>query len=336
MMLDPSDAATELHRRRDSWSRYWQTGPLHSLGGSFRGNYEGGIRDFWVRMLAPMGPGHRVLDVGTGNGPIPALACELGNGQPPLVDAIDYADIAPGWIASAPEACRRSIRFHPHTSVEALPFPDAHFDLVTSQYALEYADLDRALAQISRVMKAGGQLGLVAHHAQSRLVDVAREEVRLSEWLLAPGALFDTAAGLYPYIAALAAGERDRVAADPAAAAARNDFNSAQRRLAQIAEHCAYPDILLEARTFVAQRINALLLGTSGLQATQAAHDEFTGLLCGAMLRQRELCDSALDADGIAHWRARLGDFGLAAEVAVVHHREHLMGWQLNATKAGG
>lgn len=334
-MTPRAPEATDPHRRRVIWSRYWQAGRLHSLDGSFRGNYEGGIRDFWVRMLAPMDSAHRMLDIGTGNGPIPALACELGNGQPPVVDAIDYAAIAPTWLAAAPEACQRSIRFHSHTNVEELPFPDDHFDLVTSQYALEYVNLDRALAQISRVMKTGGRLGMVTHHAQSRLVEVARDEVRLSDWLLAPGSLLDASAALYPHLAAVAAGERDRVATDTSAATARKDFNSAQKQLAQAAENCAFPDILLEARTFVAQRVDAILRGTASLQATQAAHDEFTESLRCAQLRQRELCACALDAAAVARWQARMGDFGLVVEAAPVYHGEYLMGWQLASKQAG-
>ena len=45
---------------------------------------------------------------------------------------------------------------------EALPFPDAHFDLVTSrQSAHHYEDLERALAEIVRVLRAGGRLVVV-------------------------------------------------------------------------------------------------------------------------------------------------------------------------------
>lgn len=45
---------------------------------------------------------------------------------------------------------------------EALPFPDAHFELVTSrQSAHHYEDLDRALAEVTRVLKPGGRLVVV-------------------------------------------------------------------------------------------------------------------------------------------------------------------------------
>lgn len=46
--------------------------------------------------------------------------------------------------------------------VEALPFPDASFDLVTSRYsAHHYAHPERAVAEIARVLRPGGALLLV-------------------------------------------------------------------------------------------------------------------------------------------------------------------------------
>ncbi len=45
---------------------------------------------------------------------------------------------------------------------ESLPFPDAQFDLVTSrQSAHHYEDLDRALAEVARVLRPGGRFVVV-------------------------------------------------------------------------------------------------------------------------------------------------------------------------------
>ena len=45
---------------------------------------------------------------------------------------------------------------------ESLPFPDAHFDLVTSrQSAHHYEDLERALGEVARVLEPGGRFVVV-------------------------------------------------------------------------------------------------------------------------------------------------------------------------------
>lgn len=65
---------------------------------------------------------------------------------------------------------------------EALPFAAASFDLVFSRVALPYMDVPRALAEMSRVLRPGGDLWLVVHgwsmwrrrlHAAWRRLDAA-------------------------------------------------------------------------------------------------------------------------------------------------------------------
>lgn len=47
--------------------------------------------------------------------------------------------------------------------VEALPFPDAHFDLVIARVSLMYADFNGGLAEIRRVLKSGGTVWMTLH-----------------------------------------------------------------------------------------------------------------------------------------------------------------------------
>src|SRR3546814_1386493 len=93
----PDHAPDNAHRQA-AWSRYWKQDVLHSLPGSFSGNYAGRIERFWLDSFAALGSGQRMLDIATGNGPIPQLACTHCAGRAagmPRIDAIDLAQVAP-------------------------------------------------------------------------------------------------------------------------------------------------------------------------------------------------------------------------------------------------
>lgn len=99
--------------------------------------------------------GDRILDLGCGNG----WATRTLARSAPGASAIGV-DVAPAMIARAEE--RTSYTIHARYEVarfEALPFQDGVFDKVFSMEALYYAvDLERALAEIFRVLDHGGSV----------------------------------------------------------------------------------------------------------------------------------------------------------------------------------
>lgn len=320
--------------RRQAWSDYWRAGPLHSLAGSFQDNYEGPIRAFWEAALAGLTANDRVLDIGTGNGALPALACALYGAAMPAVDAIDIAAPDPAWLRDAPAACRKRIRLHGDTAAEATGFDDGAFSMVVSQYGIEYSDLARSLPEAARITRPGGRLALVVHHAGSRLREVAATEVAMIDWLLGADGLMAPAGAVLPYMALAARGERARLMADPAAGAARERFNAAMRALEALAGTSPFPDALLDARARVAARIDALLRGAAAAEEAAADHAAHERALLGARLRSEELCVHALDEGGLERLLEGLRQAGFTgAEAAPLHHGEHLVGWAVRATR---
>jgi ubiquinone/menaquinone biosynthesis C-methylase UbiE len=101
---------------------------------------------------ADVGPGRRLLDVGTGPG-VAAAAAQARGAQATGVD------VSPGMI----ELARRSnpgIDFQV-AEVTALPFPDATFDRVICNFAIgHFPDAGAALAECVRVLTPGGTLAL--------------------------------------------------------------------------------------------------------------------------------------------------------------------------------
>jgi SAM-dependent methyltransferase len=134
----------------EHWENYYRGGALASCPTSAAGDYDRELRDVWVRLFTDLPDGARAFDVGTGNGA--------------------------GRLAG--------IRFHPGVATERLPFNSGYFDVATGQYALEYADMARALAEIHRVLKPGGRALFVLHHAESAIARNARESLSHAQLVL--------------------------------------------------------------------------------------------------------------------------------------------------------
>jgi len=317
--------------RRDSWSRYWAGGALHSCATSFDGNYDDAIGEFWRAVGATLTGSERVLDVATGNGALPRFLVDtLGSaGRLPEVDAVDLADIAPTWVQQLPPAQADRLRFHPRVAVESLPFADAHFDLVISQYGLEYSELDRSVDELLRVMQPGAKVALVLHHLDSLPVRLGRAEVVEIDWLLQAGGLLQKAKRLLPYLARLAtpAGMAS-VQRDPEAAKARGYYNEALRELQGRAGSTDASDVLFETQAAVGELMQRV--AGSGAAAAQAQLDGVRDGLRLGRLRQAELAAHALDAAAVERLGHRFAVRDrLRWEIGELRVRGELFGWSL-------
>ncbi len=100
--------------------------------------------------------GQKVLDVAAGNGNVSLAAARRWCD----VVATDYV---PALLERAREraaADRLDIAFR-EADAEALPFPDGSFDVVVSTFGVMFTpDQDRAAAEMVRVCKRGGKIGL--------------------------------------------------------------------------------------------------------------------------------------------------------------------------------
>ncbi len=317
--------------RRDSWSRYWAGGALHSCATSFAGNYDDAIGTFWRGVCSPLRGSERVLDVATGNGALPRLLIDAlaAAARLPAIDAVDLADIDPVWARELTPEIAQRVHFHPRVAVESLPFADASFDLVISQYGLEYSDLARSVGEVARVLKPGGVVALVLHHRESLPVRNGRFEVAHIDWLQASGGLIDRARRLLPYLARLATPTgMASVQRDPQASKARIQLNEAMRALDSRARTESVPDLLLEIQA----QVGELLGGTAGIgeRAARARLQAIVDGLAQARLRQAELVEHALDRAGIERLAAGLSGCAMVkADIGELRVREEIFGWSL-------
>ena len=123
-------------------------------------------------ILPPIGPEHRrVLDVG------------CGAGQTLIASRLPAATLAVGVDPSLPAVTLgRSLDARLRLvcgAGESLPFASDHFVFVYSRVALPYMRIDRALAEMSRVIRPGGTLWLTLHPWSRVLQDMLAEARRL-------------------------------------------------------------------------------------------------------------------------------------------------------------
>ena len=163
------------------WARYWSSGYPTSLPNQYPNGYTGFIRDLWESIFDEMPDHGRLLDVGTGGGAVARLAFEhfKAHGIRGEIHAIDCVNIEP------PPAFRRSsmMHFHPSTSVESTGFQTGYFDLVTSQFAIEYTDTRLSMAEMSRILKNNAEAVFLLHSDDSAIVDTAKRELGLIKLL---------------------------------------------------------------------------------------------------------------------------------------------------------
>ncbi len=118
---------------------------------------EGADLEAMLASAAP-GGGERLLDLGSGAGHTSLFFA-------PHVSEVHALDLSKAMLEQGRRlAHERSLtNLHWHCGeAESLPFPDMHFDLVTSrQSAHHYEDLDGTLREVARVLKPGGRLVVV-------------------------------------------------------------------------------------------------------------------------------------------------------------------------------
>jgi arsenite methyltransferase len=120
----------------------------------------------------------RVLDVGSGPGMLAAEMAEaVGSGG--AVHGIDVSDsmlAIAQRLESAPDAAPMEFV---QADACALPYEDASFDAVVSTQVYEYvADIERALAEVRRVLRPGGRVFILDTHWDS-LVWHSRDRERM-------------------------------------------------------------------------------------------------------------------------------------------------------------
>lgn len=119
---------------------------------AFMGRYSTALAPNFIAQLG-LEPGQQALDIGCGPGALTApLVAALG------ASAVSACDPSQGFVAEC--AARNPGVDVRHGRAEAIPFPDAHFDLVAAQLVLHFVGNPRdAAGEMRRVVRPGGTVG---------------------------------------------------------------------------------------------------------------------------------------------------------------------------------
>ena len=164
-----------------------------------------GIHRAWKRYFVAtcqVKPGDRVLDLAGGTGDIAALLKDRVGDAGQIV----LGDINAGMLSVGRDRMtdRGNVRGFEYVqcNAEALPFPDASFDLVTIAFGLRnVTDKDAALREMHRVLKVGGQARVLEFSEVT--VDWFKPVYDFHSFKVLPklGQLFAQDAGSYQYLA---------------------------------------------------------------------------------------------------------------------------------------
>lgn len=191
-VLDRRVAGDEKFR---IWDSYWRDSRLYSAGVDSDPQIADALEQQWAFIAAALPDGARVLDLGCGNGAasLAMLKAARKAGISVSITAIDSAAIDPPRYVPEQAELLGQIEFQPQTRMETLPFVNDTFDLVISQFGLEYGNTREVLPEATRVLKPYGLLALLLLPGRGVAVQLANRNLTQCRYLLRNARIFDLA-----------------------------------------------------------------------------------------------------------------------------------------------
>lgn len=309
----------------DHWESYFRTGRLVSCPVGLEPGYTGEIREAWVGFFLPLATQSRLVDICTGNGAVPLIAKETAQALHRTfeIHGVDLARIDPPCYVPNGRKLLAGICFHAGVRAESLPFAASSIDALSGQYALEYTDVPKTLAEVFRVLRSGCGCQFILHHRDSVILGNAHRSLAEASYVLDETKIlrrFRRFCGI----------ERD----------ASRVAKSALRDLAGLvadlqAKAAASKGSLTLAYTSDALRWLIQHRGSMSDGELMKAVDAVEGELRSSVRRLQDLLGVAQSEEDIVQIerQARFVGFTITGRCPVLHAGDNLVGWRLNFAK---
>ena len=289
-----------MHERDDllwEWSVFWQSDQLQSCMPVSEPGASDRLLSTWQEFFNSLSAGARILDLGTGNGSLASQAVTASKSKTERfsIHGVDLADIDPSRFVSSAASLLEEITFHPRTAMEKLPFADSYFDAVVSQYALEYSQIDKSLAESLRVLRPQGRFRFLLHSDNGVLKKRCESQRKQAETIL-DSELFKRLADVLAKI--INAEQRETPQTLACATESLTALKDAFDDLEQQFSHCE--DRSLVDNLFIAVRRLPSFRKSYDLPTLLTMADDIRKLLIAQAKRLQAMAHAALDDAAVA------------------------------------
>ena len=168
-------------KNSNHWSNYWQGGQLTSLPQDFKFNYDGIIQQEWHKCFAKLKNKSTIVDLCTGNCAIALLASQYSfeHCKDFCLTAVDAANITKEVILKAHPQQKKyldKIKLLANSPIENLNLSHQHYDLITSQYGIEYSNWQQTAKKVAQLLKNNGTFMMLCHSSHSQIIKTMQIE----------------------------------------------------------------------------------------------------------------------------------------------------------------
>ncbi len=185
--------AEPLQEKHKIWDSYWHDSRIKSTVAESSPEAEALLDAHWRELFVDLPNGAAIRDLACGNGAVALIAAHMSNdtGKGFKIYGVESAAIDPPKYVPKEELLK-TIEFTPVTPIELLPYQTGQFDVVVSQYGMEFAD-SRAIGEAIRVLKRGGKFSAITFAANTFPVVQSASKMRQSQYLINSTKLFEMA-----------------------------------------------------------------------------------------------------------------------------------------------
>lgn len=309
--------------RADVWSRYWSSGAIQSCTIGALDNTP--VERFWLESIESLKSGSKILDLCTGSGALANYISELIEKFRPEISDTKICGVDLASLDNI-NSTKNNVELIGRIDIAQLPFSDNSFDVIVSQYGVEYTINKEVLREIKRVIKSSGQFYFLMHSDDSIMIQNAKDEIKSINWVLGEVDFLPTVEKVLPYLAKLKnPGNAAKLLKDSSAVKARDRFNSIMQLLEAEIIKSKQPVILKECINITSNICESTK--KEGLKVGKELLRKYQVELGDYLVRLEEMQEVALSSQGIKSLEKLVNAVGLNFSAKKIISKNSVLGY---------